>query len=93
MNPQNDEEVLRKHYMLGRLTDELRDQVEERLINDDDFVEKLSTAEDDLIDDYVFGTLSESERNSFEENFFINDERRRKLQIAQAVDLYLDKGK
>jgi hypothetical protein len=91
MNPQNDEEVLRKDYLLGQLSDQTREQVEERLLDDDDFVEKLSTTEDNLIDDYVFGALSESECKSFEENFVINDERRRKVQFAQSVDLYLDR--
>jgi hypothetical protein len=91
MNPQNDEELLRKDYLLGQLSDQMREQVEERLLDDDDFVERLSTTEDDLIDDYVFGALSESERRSFEDNFVINDERRRKVQFAQSVDLYLDK--
>src|SRR6185369_7852300 len=91
MNRQNDEEVLRKDYLLGRLSDEMRDKIEERLIDDDDFVETLSTTEDDLIDDYVFGALTEGERKSFEENFVINDERRRKVQFAQSVELYLDK--
>src|SRR5688572_21702781 len=91
MNQQNDEEVLRKDYLLGKLNDQMRDQVEERLLDDDDFVEQLSATEDNLIDDYVFGALSESERKSFEESFVINDERREKLRFAQAVDLYLDK--
>jgi Uncharacterized protein conserved in bacteria len=91
MNSQNDEELLRKDYLLGQLSDQMREQVEERLLDDDDFVERLSTTEDDLIDDYVFGALSESERRSFEDNFVINDERRRKVQFAQSVDLYLDK--
>ncbi len=91
MNQRNNEEMLRKDYLLGRLSDEMRDQVEERLLDDDYFVEQLSTTEDDLIDDYVFGALSESERQSFEENFVINDERRQKVQFAQSVDLYLDK--
>jgi len=91
MNPQNDEEVLRREYLLGRLSDQAREQVEERLLGDDDFVEKLSTTEDGLIDDYVFGTLSGNDRKSFEKNFVINDERRRKMQFAQSLDVYLDK--
>jgi len=90
MNPQNDKERLRKDYLLGRLSDDMRDQVEERLLDDNDFVEKLSTTEDDLIDDYVFGALSASERKNFEENFVISDERRRKVQFAQSVGLYLE---
>ena len=91
MNPQNDEEVLRKDYLLGKLDDRAREQVEERLLDDDEFVEKLADTEDNLIDDYVFGVLSRSERQSFEKNFVINDERRNKLQLAQSFDAYLDK--
>lgn len=87
----NDEEVLRKDYLLGQLSDRAREEVEERLLDDDEFVEKLSATEDNLIDDYVFGALSRSERQSFEENFVINDERRNKLQLAQSLDAYLDK--
>lgn len=91
MNPHNDEEVLRREYLLGRLSEQAREQVEERLLGDGDFVEKLSTTEDTLIDDYVFGTLSASDRRSFESHFVINDERRRKIQFAQSLDLYLEK--
>src|SRR5215204_5062970 len=91
MNPTNDDEVLRREYLLGRLNDQTQEQVEERLLNDDDFVEKLSTTEDRLIDDYVFGALSANERESFTENFVINDERRGKLRLAQSLDVYLDK--
>ena len=91
MKPDNDEEILRREYLLGRLSEEAREQVEKRLLNDDDFVEELSTTEDALIDDYVFGTLSRTDRKSFKKHFVMNDERRRKMEFAQSLDLYLDK--
>jgi hypothetical protein len=90
MSLRNDEESLLRDYLLGRLDETAREQVEERLLDDDDFEESLSAAQDALIDDYVFDTLSAGERQSFDKNFVIDDERRRKMLFAQTVKIYLD---
>lgn len=90
MSQQSDEELLMRNYLLGGLDEERQEQVEERLLSDDSFAEKLSEAQDNLIDDYVFDALSESERESFDKNFILTDERRKKMLFAQTIEIYVD---
>lgn len=90
MSRHRDEEVLMRNYLLGDLDEGTLEQIEERLLCDDNFAERLAAAQDHLIDDYVFDALSESERESFEKNFLFTDERRRKMIFAQALGTYVD---
>lgn len=86
-----DEEVNMRRYLLGDVDEQRREQLEERVLCDRAFAERLSIAQDHLIDDYIFGGLSEAERQSFEKNFVLNEERRNKLRIAQALEVYVTK--
>jgi hypothetical protein len=89
MIQQSDEEVNMRRYLLGDVDETQREQLEERILCDKAFAERLSIAQDHLIDDYVFDGLSEADRQSFETNFVLNKERRNKLRIAQALDVYV----
>lgn len=90
MSLRNDEESLLRDYLLGRLDESARERIEERLLDDDEFEESLSAAQDALIDDYVFDALPASERESFDQNFVIDGERRHKLLFAQTAKVYMD---
>lgn len=90
MSRRSDEEVLLRKYLLGDLDEATREQIEEHLLCDDGFAERLSAAQDALIDDYVFDALSESERESFNRNFIINDERRQQILFARTMEIYVD---
>lgn len=92
MVQQSDEEATMRSYLLGDLDEEHREPVEEQLLCDNDFAERLYDAQDHLIDDYVFGGLSEGERESFQKNFVLSKERRNKLLIAQALEVYVTDG-
>gem|GEM_PF-1360851 len=85
-----DEEVRLRRYLLGELDDQTMDQVEIRLLRDESYADLLVTTEDNLIDDYVFEGLSESELESFRSKFLVNDERRNKIMIARAMEVYVD---
>lgn len=64
-----DEQVIR-HYLLGDLSPEERQRLEERLLDDnDDFYEQVQLAEAELADDYVTGDLPDAERTRFKETF------------------------
>lgn len=80
--------VLRR-YLLGELDQQMMDQVTARMLRDKDYAERVLTAEDNLIDDYVFEGLSERELESFNSSFLINDERRKKITIARTMEVYL----
>jgi hypothetical protein len=84
------EEVRLRRYLLGELDDQMMDQVEIRLLRDKNYADLLLMTEDNLIDDYVFEGLSESELESFKSKFLVNDERRNKIMIARAMEVYVD---
>jgi len=81
--------VVLRSYLLGDLDEAVLDEVEHRLLRDEAYVARLSLAEDNLIDDYVFNGLSESERESFDANFLINEQRRKKILIVRALEVYV----
>lgn len=58
-----------RRYLLGELSEHEREQVEQRLMSDDDLYQRLLLAEDDLIDEYVSGKLSNRDRAKFSGRF------------------------
>lgn len=76
-------------YLLGDLPEERRELIEQQLLIDRDFLEELEVAEDELIDDYLSGELSEQERLQFEATFPSTPERHNKIQIARTLRDYL----
>ena len=64
--------------------------VEERLMSDSIFYEELLILEDELIDQYVRGRLSESDLATFEKYFLLSPEHRQKVRFARALSRYVD---
>jgi hypothetical protein len=89
MKERSDEELKLRRYLLGDLDETMMDEVEVCLLRDSKYADRLSAAEDNLIDDYVFEALSEPERERFNTNFLVNDERRNKILIARAMEVYV----
>jgi anti-sigma-K factor RskA len=88
MTPFPDIEDEIRRYLLGTLPEEARRGVEERLMTEEAFLEELTLAEGELIDDYVAGRLSPDERAAFERHFLSTDERREQLRFTRAVGRY-----
>ena len=59
-----DDKTLRE-YLLGGLTPEEREQIENRIFEDDDFADFLRESEADLLDGFTSGTLNEEDRRRF----------------------------
>lgn len=76
-------------YLLGNLPEQEQSKLEERLMTDDGFFKQLRVIEDELIDDYVHGLLSQADRERFEAHFLSAPERRRQLSFARALDRYV----
>ncbi len=77
-----------KHYLLGMLDAEEQQRIEEHLISDRDFFEQVMIVEDELIDEFLDGSLSEKER--FVTHFLASPEQRRKLKRVQAIKRFID---
>ena len=85
MRSQRSNETWYVKYLLGNLTEDEQVQVEDRAFADADYLSALEAAEADLIDTYVRGELSQSDRRSFEFRFLTSPERRRKVEFARAL--------
>jgi anti-sigma-K factor RskA len=78
-----------RDYLLGLTTSEDAARVEERLLTDDKFYQELLIVEDELVDEYVAGQLTDSEIQSFESHFLNTSERREKLRFARNLKKYV----
>lgn len=84
-----EEELLLKKSLLGELSREEQADIEERLFSDAEFFRQFRAAEDELIDEYVYGDLSADERERFEREFLITPERRQSLKVARVLRKYV----
>jgi type II secretory pathway pseudopilin PulG len=61
-----DKEAVEMRYLLGKLPDSEAAVLEERYFAEDGVFDEIETAEDDLVDAYVQGSLSREDRKRFE---------------------------
>ncbi len=81
MNPER--EI--RDYLLGALPPGRREEIEQRIMSDDDFHLEIELAEDELLDDYARERLPEPERRLFEANFLASPLRQQRLKFARAL--------
>lgn len=84
--PAIDERLVRR-YLLGELAEEEREGLEQRLLTDDGFYETFAAleevVEDELIDQYADGELTDAEHESFTRLLESNLERAEKLRLVR----------
>lgn len=78
-------EIVMRRYLLGELSDQERDRLDECYFSDDEQYELLSVLEDELIHDYVSGALSDEESKRFEAHNLRSPRIVRKAQLAEAL--------
>ncbi len=80
-----DERILRE-YLLGILDDEsVRDEIEQRLFTDPEFLEAVLAEEEELISDHSEGVLTDAERSAYERNFVRTPERLRSERLTGSL--------
>ncbi len=80
------DEILMRRYFLGDLPLEERVRLEDRYLLDVALFEGLLAAENDLIDAYVRGELTEAERQQFEMEYLKSPEGHERLDFARALN-------
>jgi len=85
----HDDQSSSRRYLLNQLTDDEQQQIELRLLTDDELFDQLQAAEDELIDQYLAGELSKDEAEMFEKHFLVTAERQQKLRFAKAFRRYV----
>jgi len=89
---QLDEQSKLRKYILNDVNDEARSAIEERLLTDDEYLEEVSMAEENLIQDYADGNLDVKEREKFENCFLSSEENRQKVKFARALRKYVNEA-
>src|SRR5690242_10172012 len=84
MSASTDDDTTVRQYLLDRLTDEDREQFERRFFTDAELFKKLQNGEDDLVDDFLGGNLSQDDVGLFHQNFMIGSKREQQLRIGKA---------
>lgn len=89
MKKSSETQITVRNYLLGDLTDEVEiRRLEEKIMLDDNFNEEFSIAEDDLIDDYLNGRLSNAEVEKFDSFFRRSPQRKEKLWLIVNLRKY-----
>lgn len=82
------ERLLIRQYLLGELDERDQEQLEQRVITNPDYKEEVLITEEELLEEFVNGTLSVREQESFTRMYSSSPAKRRKVQIAQALTRY-----
>jgi hypothetical protein len=89
MNPNVENGSTLKRYMLGELDHEEQQRLEREIMTDNHTFEQLSVAEDELVEEYLEGSLSAREREKFEKHFLSTPKHREELRLAKALRRYV----
>jgi DNA-directed RNA polymerase specialized sigma24 family protein len=84
-----DQRDLLMRYLLGAASNEECAAVEEQCFADNEGIDLLLRAEDELIDDYVTGVLSMSDRRMFESHFLCTKKRRQRVEMVESLVVVL----
>lgn len=79
-----------RSYLLGTLAADRRSELEERILCDPEVYEELLVNEEELIDQYVAGSLSNSDKQQFETHFLITAERQKNLRFGRLLNKYVN---
>ncbi len=77
-----------RDYLLGRVTDAQRKEIETAILTDDEAFEELEIAESELVDDYVRGNLAAADRSEVEQKFLNHEDTNQELRFSRALHRY-----
>ena len=80
-------------YLLGSLSEDETERLDELSIADDRFAADLHAVEHDLVDAYASGALDEDTRRRFELHYLSSPQGRAKVAFARTLMLYARRGK
>lgn len=78
-------DALVREFLLGKLADEERERIENLFLTDPQTRETVLTLEEELIEEYLEGNLTEADNERFRARYAQTDEQRRKLRISKSI--------
>lgn len=79
MRERSADEIQLREYLLGNIPEENCEEIEAKLLTDAEFEKLADLIEEDIIEDYLDGSLSSREKEAVESRFLRPPERKRKL--------------
>src|ERR1700741_358804 len=74
-----------REFLLGELADEERERIESLYLTDDETRERVLDAEQDLIEEYLEGSLSRAKKERFVLRYARTVEQRQRLRITKSI--------
>ena len=75
-----------RDYLLGKLSDDEQQKIEERLMVEDQFFDEFEVSKDQLVEEYRAGELAQQERQWLEENFLATSDGREREAFTLAME-------
>jgi hypothetical protein len=85
MNDESIDDAFLREFLLGNVTDEERGRIEDLFLTDPQAKERVLGVEQDLIEDYLEGTLTTADRERFVSRYAQTPEQRRRLRITKSI--------
>lgn len=82
----NHDQARIREYLLGPLSDEEQQKIEERLMIEDDLFEELEISKGELIEEYCAGELTQNEHHWFERHYLASPEGKQRHTFALAFN-------
>ncbi len=87
----NEKAKKNRQYLLGNLSEDKAEKIDLQIISDENSVDELTKAEDDLMEEFLDGELSAAELELFKQNFLISEERTDRLKQIALLRTYAQK--
>jgi hypothetical protein len=84
-NPSEFSDDVIRRFLLGNLRDDERPAFEARLFEDDELETRVRLAELDLADEYALARLTAADREQFQRNFLVTENRRAAVKVSKAL--------
>ena len=75
-----------RDYLLGKLSEDDQQKIEERLMTEDDLFQELEISKSELVEDYCANELSPDEQEWFESHFLASPEGRETYEFTLTLD-------
>src|SRR5215510_13523291 len=85
MNDESIDDAFLREFLLGKVNDEERGRIEDLFLIDPQAKERVLGVEQDLIEDYLEGTLTTADRERFVLRYAQTAEQRRRLRITRSI--------
>lgn len=85
MAQENQDGGLIRRYLLGRLREDELERLEEKIMADTEFFNQVLLGEDELIEEYVQGDLTEADRTAFEVSVLATPQGRQRVSYVRAL--------